>query len=69
MDAKEQETLTEGERLSTVNLLIKVVCFVTKVSKIFNFKMSLSKLFSRFRSTVLSIPLQGGFPARTLLSD
>jgi hypothetical protein len=30
-----QERLTEGGRLSTFNLLIKVACFVNKVIKIF----------------------------------
>ncbi len=43
-------------------ILIKVACFVTKVKSIFNIKMSRSKLISSRRSTVLSLPLQLGFP-------
>ncbi len=39
-------------RLSTVDLLIIVECFVIKLNYIFNFKMSLSKLVSSRRSTV-----------------
>ncbi len=46
------------ERLSTVDLLIKIACFGTKVNCIFNTKMSCSKLVSTIRSTVLSLPLQ-----------
>ncbi len=45
-------------RLSTVNLLIKVVCFVSKV----NIKMTWLKLVRARRSTVLRLPLQEGFP-------
>jgi len=33
-------TLTEGGRLSTVDLLIRVAYFVKKVNTIFNIKMS-----------------------------
>jgi hypothetical protein len=44
-------------RLSTVNLLIKTDCFVTKVNNIFNSKLSLFKLIRVRRSTLL-IPLQ-----------
>jgi hypothetical protein len=49
-------------RVSTVDLLIRVACFVKKVDKIFNVKRSLSKLFSTRRSTVLSLPLHLVFP-------
>jgi hypothetical protein len=43
---------------SVVDLLIKIACFVTKVSNIFYIKMSSSKLVFTRRSTVLSLPLQ-----------
>jgi hypothetical protein len=33
-----QGTLTEREKLSTVDLLIKVACFVKKVNNIFKYK-------------------------------
>jgi hypothetical protein len=49
-------------RLSTVDLLIKVACFVKKKNDIFNRKMSLSELVSTRRSTVLSLSLQLNFP-------
>jgi hypothetical protein len=35
-----QGILTKGERLSTVDLLIKVACFVKEVNNIFNIKRS-----------------------------
>ncbi len=46
---QEAPTLTSekpcwGRRLSTVDLLIKVACFVTKVNNIFNVKMSWFKI-------------------------
>jgi len=44
--------------LSTVDLLIKVACYVKKKNNIFNIKMSLSKLVTTRRSTVLSLPPQ-----------
>jgi hypothetical protein len=44
--------------ISTVDLLVKVACFVRMVSNIFNFKMSLSDLVSKRKSTVLTLPLQ-----------
>jgi hypothetical protein len=47
-----------GERLSTVDLLIKVTCFVKNVNNIFNIKRSRSIQVSTSRSTVLSLPLQ-----------
>jgi hypothetical protein len=54
-----QGTLTEGEGgLSTVDLLVKVACFVKKVKDIFSTKLRCSKLISARRSTVLSLPLQ-----------
>jgi hypothetical protein len=45
-------------RLNTVDLLVKVACFVRMVSNIFNFKMSLTELVSKRKSTVLTLPLQ-----------
>ncbi len=54
-----QGTLTEGGRLSTVDLLIKVACFVIDVcNNVCNVKSNLSKLFRTRRSTVLCLPLQ-----------
>ncbi len=50
----DQGRLTGG-RLITVDLLIKVACFV---KKIYNINISLSKLDSTRRSTVLSLPVQ-----------
>jgi hypothetical protein len=44
--------------LSTVDLLIKVTCFIKEINKIFNIKSNRSKLVSERRSTVLSLPLQ-----------
>jgi len=35
-----QGTLTEMEGSGTVDLLIKIACFVTKVNSVFNIKMS-----------------------------
>ncbi len=57
-DGKLQQGIpTEGEgRLSTIDLLIKVSCFVKKVNNIFNTKRCLSKLVSTRRSTVLNLP-------------
>jgi len=43
-------------RLSTVDLQIKVACFVIEVNNVFNIKISWSKLFSTRRSTVLRLP-------------
>jgi hypothetical protein len=45
-------------RLSSINLHIKVACFVTKTNGIFHIIMSRSKLVRTRRSTVLSLPLQ-----------
>ncbi len=50
-------------RTSTVDLRIKVACFVKKFINIFNLKMSWYKLVCTRRSIVLSLPLQWGFPA------
>ncbi len=47
----------QSGRLSTVDLLIKVACFLTKVDKNFSVKMSWSVPVSTRRLTVLSIPL------------
>jgi hypothetical protein len=49
-------------RLSTVDLFIKVACFVKKADNIFNIK-SWSKPVSTRSSTVLSLCPQWGFPA------
>jgi hypothetical protein len=43
------------ERLSTVDLLIMVACFVKKENDIFNLKISWCNLVSTRRSTVLSL--------------
>ncbi len=48
-------------RFGTLDLLIKVACFVTLVNKVFKFKSSWTKLV-KTRSTVLILPLQWGFP-------
>ncbi len=53
-----------GGRLSAVDLLIKIDCFVKKVGDIFNLKRSWSKLIITRRPTVLSLPLHLGFPAK-----
>ena len=60
------ELLTEGEGLSTVDLLIMATCFVKEVNNTFNVEPSLSKQVSTWRSTVLSLPLHLVFPAQTL---
>ncbi len=49
-------------RLSTLDLLIKLGCFISKVNNVFNLKSSCTKLVSTRRSTVLILPLQRGFP-------
>jgi hypothetical protein len=49
--------------LGTLDLLIEVGCFEKKVDNVFNVKKKLwSKLDSTRRSTVVSFPLQRGFP-------
>ncbi len=53
---KMQGILTEGGSLSTVDLLIKVACFVKNVNDIFNIKRNLSKQANTRRLTVLSLP-------------
>ncbi len=45
-------------RISTVDLLFKIACFVTMVNNIFNKKSSWSKLVRSRRSTVLSLPVR-----------
>jgi hypothetical protein len=45
-------------RLRSVDLLIKVTCFLNNVNIILNMKRSCYKLVSTRRSTVLSLPLQ-----------
>ncbi len=49
------------ERLNTIGPLIKV-SFYKKVNNVYNTKSSLSKLVSTRRSSVLSLPIQLGFP-------
>ncbi len=51
-------------KFNTVNLLIKVPCFVTKVNNVSIVKSIRSKLVSTRRSIVLSLPLRQGFPGR-----
>jgi hypothetical protein len=46
------------ERLSTIDLHIKLDCFIWKLFNIFNINSCWSKLFSTRSSTVLSLPLQ-----------
>jgi hypothetical protein len=50
--------LTEGGRLSTVDLHIKVACFARKVKNVCNIKSSLSKLVCTRKAFVLRLPLQ-----------
>ncbi len=57
-----QGTLTERERLSTIDLLIKVTCFVTDINNIFYAKRSLYKLVSTRRSTVLKPSISARAP-------
>jgi hypothetical protein len=45
------------KRLSTLDLVIQVACFVTNVIHIFDVKLSRTKLISTRRSTVLNHPL------------
>ncbi len=47
-----------GLRLSTVDLLIKIACFVKEVNNIFSIKRSWSKLVSTRRSVVLGLLLK-----------
>jgi hypothetical protein len=56
-----RELLQKG-RFSTVDLLIKIACFV-KTKSIFTIKRSWSELVYTRRSTVMILPLQWGFPA------
>ncbi len=55
------------EILSTVDLLIKIPCFVKRENYFLNVKSNLSKLVSTRRSTVSSLPLQQGFLGSTYL--
>jgi hypothetical protein len=51
--------ITNGRvRLSTVDLLIKVACFVKKVRNVFNIKMSSYKLVSARKLTAPTFPFQ-----------
>ncbi len=54
-------------RFSTVDLLIKIGCFVKKGKYSFSLKNSLSKLVSTRRLMVLSLPLQWGFPGEGIV--
>jgi hypothetical protein len=45
-------------RLSTVDFLISVACYVKKVNNVWNAKRSGSKPVSARRSTVMRLPLQ-----------
>ena len=56
LDRLNQGTLTEREGFGTVDLLIKIGCFVKKIS--FSMKSSLSELVRTRRSTVLILSLQ-----------
>jgi hypothetical protein len=49
-------------RLRTVDLLIKMVCFVTMGKYSYSLKSTLSKLVRTRRSTVLIVQFQLGFP-------
>ncbi len=51
-------------RLSTVDLLIKIGCFVNKEKYSFSMKRSWSELVSTRRSIVLILLLQQGFPGQ-----
>jgi hypothetical protein len=62
MEENNQGTITEGGRLSTIDLHIMTAHFVKKANNIFNIKSDWSKLVSTKRSTVLSLPLQECFP-------
>ncbi len=57
----------EKGRISTVDLLIKAPCFVRKSNIFLYFKMRECKLVITRRSTVLSLPLQQGFPAPAII--
>jgi hypothetical protein len=57
MGGSNQGTLTEGEGSVSVDLLIKVACFVKKVNNVYNIKSSSYRLVITTRSTVLSLPL------------
>jgi hypothetical protein len=50
-------------RLGTDDLLIKIACFVTELSNMFNLKISYSKPGSARRLTVLNLPPSYGIPA------
>ncbi len=65
----DQGRLTEGESSVQLTSSLKVAWFATKVNSIFSIKMRLSKPVSSRRSTVLSLPLQQGFPCWTNISS
>jgi hypothetical protein len=54
---RNEELLLKG-RLSTVDLLVKMACFVKKGENIFSVKSSSIELVSARRSIVLILPLQ-----------
>ncbi len=45
-----------------VDILVKIGCFVKKDKNIFSIKSSLSELVSTRKSTILSLPIEWGFP-------
>jgi hypothetical protein len=55
-------TSNQRGRLSTVDLLIAVGCFVKQVNNVFIIKSRLTKQVSARRSTALRLPLQKGLP-------
>jgi hypothetical protein len=57
-----------GGRLSTVDLLITVSCFVKNVFNIFNIKRCWSRLISTWRSSVFSLSLSLRLPCLRLLT-
>ncbi len=58
----QQESLFERGRLSTIDPVIRVACFVKKENNILNKKAADLKLVSTRRSTVLNLPLSVRLP-------
>jgi hypothetical protein len=59
----DQGTQPEGEGSVGLTPFIKVASFVKTVNNVFNVKKSSTTLVSTRRSSVLSLPVQQGFPA------
>jgi hypothetical protein len=59
----DQGTQPEGEGSVGLAPFIKVASFVKTVNNVFNVKESSTTLVSTRRSSVLSLPVQQGFPA------